>query len=168
MNKLFNKFSLILLSIVLVSCEPKPTDVDPWPELKELTVNLDSIPTIYSEIKASEITGAFAAFIVPDSIGNTSVALNIQFSYEDAEVGLDWVLIGKSNIRDRGVIEDYLKVRAVPFVEKYENDVRYLRVTDGDLVLLCQGILKDIYKVRRDETFGVVYDKVNLEKYISK
>ena len=166
MIKLFEKLSAIFLLMLLVSCENNHTDIDPWPELKELTINLNSIPTIYSEIENTGTSGAFAVFIIPDRIGNTSIALNIQFSYEDSEVGLDWVLIGESNIRDREVIEDYLKIRSISFVEKYENDVRYLRVTDGDLVLLCQGIMKDIYKVRREETFGVVYDEINLEKYI--
>lgn len=141
------------------------TQVDPWLTLNEMEINSDSIPTIFKEVEESKLEGAFAAFIIPAN-NNLEEAINIQFSYENGRAGLDWVLLGKENIRDRKAFENYLKNIDVHYVKKINNDVHYLRVTSSDLVALCQNILRDMYNIKPLQPFGVVYKGIDLEKYV--
>ena len=94
--------------------------------------------------------------------------MNVQFSYEDDSVGLDWVLLGPSNIRDKKRIENYLESQKFEFEYKESNDVNYIRVTKGDLTALCRKIMSELYGVNSDDLFAVYYQGINLEKYVEQ
>lgn len=98
----------------------------------------------------------FATLIVPVVERQAINWLNLQFSFEDDQVGLDWVVLGPINKMDRQKIEKYFYDKGFDYQIRFTNDVKYLRVTSGDLILLCEGVLRDLYHINDLQKFGVV------------
>lgn len=159
---LLKKASLLLILITsLFGCK-EPAAENEYPNLKDLKVNLDTIPTILKEVADSGKQGAFATF----AIEHNDDSINIQFSYEDGRVGLDWVLLGEANIQDKNKFKEYLKSQHIKFKNKTLNNVSYLRVTEGDLAQICINVLVNLYGINKEDLFDVYYQGVNLEKYV--
>ena len=158
---ILKKLSLFLLLITsLFGCN-EATVENQYPNLKDLAVNLDTIPAILKEVADSGKQGVFATF----AIEHNNDFINIQFSYEDGRVGLDWVLLGDANIQDRDKFEEYLNSHGIKFKSKTLNNVSYLRVTQGDLAQICIDVLVNLYGIKKEDLFDVYYQGVNLEKY---
>lgn len=120
-------------------------------------VRLADIPQIFDKLKSRGSDGSFAVFMFSDhgKLGEEG-QVNLQFSIENGSVGLDWVLIGPINIRDEERIFSFLKARGSTPSRLEENGVSYLRTERGDLVQLCQHILKGLYGVKADEDIDLV------------
>ena len=87
--------TLIVVIVILVSfvaLMKKKIVVEP-------KVKVADVPAIFEKLRAAGKDGSFAAlaFTPPGE----PEAVNIQFSIEDGRIGLDWVLIGPLNIRDK-------------------------------------------------------------------
>jgi len=163
--------SLILMFSVSYGLVTNSSDAEiideQYPSLKEMVVSLDAIPTILNEVRLSQTEGTFAVFAFSDS-ENSSEALNIQFSFENGQVGLDWVLMGSSNIRDRRKYEEYLKQLNVDFQLKTKNGVDYLRTVGGDLAVVCKKVIVEMYGTNPKEMIEVYYLGIKLERYLTK
>ncbi|MBU3003378.1 hypothetical protein [Paraglaciecola arctica] len=161
---LLKKVSILLFTLIsLFGCKEVSVE-DKYPNLKDLTVNLDTIPTILEEVVNSNKEGAFASF----AIEHKDDSINIQFSFEDGQAGLDWVLLGKLNIQDKQKYEEYLNSQNIKFIRKKLNDVSYLRTSDGDLAQICRKVLVELYGLKNDDMFDVYYQGVDLEKYVQQ
>jgi hypothetical protein len=120
-------------------------------------VRLADIPQVYDKLKSQGSDRSFAVFMFSDrgKLGEDG-QVNLQFSIENGSVGLDWVLIGPVNIRDEDRIYSFLKARGSAPTRLEESGVSYLRTEQGDLVHLCQHILKGLYGVKADEDIDLV------------
>jgi hypothetical protein len=109
-------------------------------------VTTDQIPAVLRELSQAKGDPAFAVFIftTPDQPSDDD-AVNIQFSLEGGQPGLDWVLIGPRNVKDRQRFADFAEQAG--FAPKLEemNKVKYLRVTGGDLAALCVRLITELY-----------------------
>jgi hypothetical protein len=161
---LLKKLSILLFTFIsLCGCKEASVE-DRYPNLKDLTVNLDTLPTIFEEVANSKKEGAFASF----AIGHEKDSINIQFSFEDGQVGIDWVLLGESNIRDKAKYEEYLISKNIQFKQKILNNVSYLRTTEGNLIFICKSILVEMYGVETKDLFDVYYQGIDLQKYVQQ
>jgi hypothetical protein len=147
--------------ISLFGCKDATVE-NQYPNLKDLKVNLDTVPTILKEVADSGKQGTFATF----AIEHNNDSINIQFSYEDGHVGLDWVLLGDANIQDKDKFEEHLKSQGIKFQSRILNNVSYLRVTQGDLAQICIDVLVKLYGIKKEDLFDVYYQGINLEKYV--
>lgn len=162
---LLKKISILFITtILLIGCKEASIE-ERYPDLKDLQVNLDTLSLVFNEVKSSEKEGSFSAFVIG---ANDEEAINIQFSFEDGHVGLDWVLLGDVNIRDQLKYEMYLTSHNIAFDYKTRNNVSYIRTRDGNLALICRNILVDLYGVKKGELFDVYYQGINLEKYVQQ
>jgi hypothetical protein len=112
----------------------------------DVKVKVADVPLIFEKLKAAGKDATFAvfAFIPP---GRTSVkdAINIQFSIDKGRIGLDWVLIGVQNIRDRDNFAKFAGGAGYTVTEREMNRVKYLRIEDGDLPKLCESVIDHLY-----------------------
>jgi len=124
---------------------------------EQYVVRLSDIPQVYEQLRVEGSDRSFAVFMFSDhgKLGEEG-QVNLQFSIEDGAVGLDWVLIGPTNIRDEKRIFDFLKARGSMPARLEENGVRYLRTEKGDLVQLCQHIMNGLYGVKPTEEVDLV------------
>lgn len=159
---ILKKLSILIISFVLLNgCNETSVEKD-YPNLKDLSVVLDTLPTILNEVKTSRLDGAFAAFAVEYK----NDVINIQYSFEDDHVGLDWVLLGKLNIKEELRVRKYLNSKDVKFQKKFRNGVAYLRISEGNLAEICRDILERLYLVKADDFIEVYYQGIDLEKYV--
>src|SRR5262249_17295046 len=63
---------------------------------------VSQIPAVFERLKNEGGDGSFAVFMFqPPNKPGSDDAINIQFSIEGGRIGLDWYLIGPSNIQDK-------------------------------------------------------------------
>jgi hypothetical protein len=123
-------------------------------------VKVSEIPAVFGKMKATGKDGTFATFCF--GIGDESVkgnAVNVQFSIEDGRIGLDWVLIGEVNRRDREKFLELARRLGHTLTErKAGNGCEYLRAEDGDLVRLCTASIRELYNLPETATVGLVWE----------
>lgn len=159
---ILKKLSILFCAFFsLIGCNETTIEKN-YPNLKDLSVNLDTLPTVLREVKNSRLEGAFAAF----AVGYKNDSINIQYSYEDEHVGLDWILLGELNIKEESRVKEFLISKDFKFQKKSRNGVSYLRISEGDLVEICRIILVQLYSVKTEDLFEVYYQGIDLEKYV--
>ena len=119
---------------------------------EQYSVRLSDVPEVFQQLKQRGTDGSFAVFMFSDhgKSGNENI-VNLQFSVENGKIGLDWVLLAPANIRDERRVNDFLMARKAPPQRLSANEVTYLRAESGDLVLICQDIMREIYGMKNND-----------------
>jgi len=115
---------------------------------EEVTVRIDQIPDVVSQLKATGQDSSFAVFLfMPEGkrAHDDEEKVNLQYSIEGGHVGLDWVLLAPQNVTDQNEIAAYIKDHGFAANMREENNVRYLRVEDGDIAGLGVKIATEFY-----------------------
>ena len=73
-------------------------------------------------------------------------------------MGLDWVLIGPRNIADEARFTEFARAAGYNPQMQERNGVRYLRVEDGDLALLCRDVITKLYGRDENETVEMLVE----------
>jgi hypothetical protein len=73
--------------------------------------------------------------------------VNLQYSMEEGVLGLDWVLLGGRNRRDRAAVKAHAAALGHAFAHRRENGVSFLRVEGEGLVDLGQNLLAKLYQL---------------------
>jgi hypothetical protein len=142
-----------LVLAAVVSCKPKSAA----PPLDEFEITVSDIPAVFERVKAHAENESFAVFVFAPLGGRLpEEAINIQFYFEDGRVGLDWVLLGSPNLRDKEKYERLATSLGYKLVAKEKNGVNYLRAEEGDLPRLCERAICDLYSLQRDSKIGLL------------
>ena len=121
--------------------------------------DVSQIPAVFDRLKKDGKDESFAIFMFqPPNQPRPKDVINIQFSIEDGRVGLDWCLIGPSNIRDKEKFERCISMCGSKSQLREANQVKYLRVEDGDLPLLCQKVICDLYEKKAHTKLEMVVE----------
>ncbi|HKW11434.1 MAG TPA: hypothetical protein VJO33_13710 [Gemmatimonadaceae bacterium] len=112
-------------------------------------VRVGEIPRVLQLVSETHHDGTFAVFLFGERGQSpaSADALNVQFSIENGQVGLDWVLLAQPNLAARDRVAAFFAQRRRPLVERTENGVSYLRVETGDLAGLCRDLLRSVFGV---------------------
>jgi len=125
--------------------------------LDEFEIAVHDIPAVVARAKAQAKDGSFAVFVFSPPGGHLpDDAVNIQFSFEGGRIGLDWVLLGAPNVRDREKYERLVGSLGYKIVAKEEPGVKYLRVEEGDLPRLCEKAICDLYSLGKESKVGLL------------
>ena len=124
-----------------LAIEPEPSP--------ELRMPVGQLPKLFRAIKTTGAEGSFAGVSVPpQGSRDPNESAYVQFSVEGGRVGFDWVLLSPQNLDDQSRFAAIARQLGHTIEEREMNDVRYLRVEDGDLPQLAATVLKQLYGVR--------------------
>lgn len=128
---------------------------EPDPAFAECT--LQKIPIVFEHLRQKGRDGSFVIFTFQPSAGsNPDDAINLQFSIAGGRIGLDWCLNSPGNIRDKEKLEGFIAAHGQRARLMETNQVKYLRVEQGDLPLLCQGVIIELYAMPFDVKLDLV------------
>jgi hypothetical protein len=113
--------------------------------LSEPDATLDDIDALHKALEETNRDGAFVVFMPGPPRAGESDVLNIQFSQENGNIGLDWVLISSVNIDEKDKFLEICRSHNVQVKERNENGCEYLRVEEGDMVSLCKNAITSLY-----------------------
>lgn len=124
---------------------------------EQYVVHLSDVPKVLHQLQEQSSAGSFAVFMFSDhgKLGDENV-INLQLSIENNNVGLDWVLLAPANIRDERRVQELLVARGSKPRRLTENGVTYLRVEDGNLVQLCQDIMRGLYGIKPGDAIDLL------------
>ena len=111
-------------------------------------VTAHDIPTIIEKLGLGTGDPRYAVlmFIPKDSTDQEHV--NLQYSMENGEVGLDWVLLGGRNIQDAEALTTFAKSRGHEFNHREMNQVEYLRVDGPGIAELGISLVTEFYQLK--------------------
>lgn len=143
-----------VLLVVVVAALAKKKFVADMP-----VCQVSQIPEVFERLKKEGKDGSFVVFMFqPLNQPTADDAINIQFSIEDGRIGLDWCLIAPSNIRDKEKFERLVLSLGSKVLSREMNQVKYLRIEDGDLPPLCQKVICDLYSKKADTKLDMVVE----------
>jgi len=125
------------------------------------TIRLRDLRQAISELHSKGKDASFLV-VIPPATAKGEDALNLQLSIEKGRLGLDWVLISKVNIADRGRFETFVKGQGLVARLHVMNGVSYLRVEDGDLAALAEGVLTNLHGLAPDSTLETILEGFTL------
>ena len=97
-----------------------------------MQVNQVSAVVMQMQAQGVEISYAVLMFKSPYALSVEDPYINLQYSIVGGVLGLDWVLRGQRNIEDKNWIAKFIADAGHVAVESELNEVRFLRVQDGD------------------------------------
>jgi hypothetical protein len=90
----------------------------------------------------------YAVLMFLPSDSNDGDYVNLQYSFENGTMGMDWVLLGERNIADKRAIMAFIKKLGYKF-ERYEiNKIKYLRIEGQEIQELAEvgmKVINDFY-----------------------
>src|SRR5438045_1167519 len=119
------------------------------------SATVGDIPNIVAKL-ATLKDGSFAVFMFDSPLSRGGDAVNLQYSVEQGAAGLDWVLLGQTNIADREKVAAFAARLGYPMTEREMNNVRYLRVEGRDLDKLGTSIMVEFYGIPRNAELGLI------------
>jgi len=110
-------------------------------------VMVTDIPDGVAHLQRSGKEHAFLVFLFVPPDRRDGEAINLQYSIDGGQLGLDWVLLSPANVADRDRLEAFVNGKGHALREQHENGVRFLRIEDGDLAVLGVQIARDLYRL---------------------
>jgi hypothetical protein len=128
------------------------------PEQPPVTITIRDVPSILTALSFKKRDGNFAVFLFGANGAPPAAAdaLNIQFSVEGGEIGIDWVLLSPLNIDAQQRFRSFFEESGRTVVEREMNGVRYLRVQAGHLGQLLQDFLQQEFGVTLDHRMSLI------------
>ena len=133
--------------------------------LRFYTVKRSDISNIYRQLEANGGNGSCAIFAFFPEVGDSKNHVELQYCIENNVVGLDWVLLGDVKNRDKEKFLYFSREKGFSVKALETNNIKYLRVSSGDLVGLMNGIMSNIYGVSKDRKMELIagrFDVVDL------
>jgi hypothetical protein len=144
---------------------PETASVFKDQEIKFYVVSRKDIKTIYNQLKNSGTNQSYAIFaFFPNNEGKNK-HVEIQFGIENNRIGLDWVLLGKNKEKDKNKFIDIARTKGYEVKSFEENNVRYLRVENGDLVGLMEQVMVQLYNVSPNKKMELVASKFEVKEF---
>lgn len=116
-------------------------------------IKVAHIHDVVEQLSEKGQDGSFAVlmFIPPKLSRNNNNDVNLQYSIEFGITGLDWVLLGPRNLKDKNRISIFLKKHGFKVLNFDMNDVRYFRIEEKDISLAGIQIATKFYGLTLDE-----------------
>jgi hypothetical protein len=134
-------------------------------EMKFYVVSRKDIKAIYNQLEHSGTNQSFAIFaFFPNNEGKSN-HVEIQFGIENNRIGLDWVLLGENKEKDKNKFIDLARSNGYKVNYLEMNDVKYLRIENGDLVGLMEQIMIQLYDVTPNKKMELIANKFKVKAF---
>ena len=119
--------------------------------IRRKTIAVAGIGEVFRQISVQSVETSFAVFEIQRGKESEEDTVEIQYSVEDGNTGLDWILMSPANIEEKPKVIQFAASKSVEWQEKEMNDWLYLRIEEGDLVVFCTSLIEDLYQVEQVE-----------------
>jgi hypothetical protein len=120
-------------------------------------VTIHDFPALVSALQTKSAKGSFWVVRIPGTAKSDGDNANLQYSFEDGVVGVDWVLLAERNLDDKDRFLDFVHRAGATAEEKEGNGVRYLRATGArDIGAMGQKFLQEIYGVKPEDNLQLI------------
>ncbi len=134
-------------------------------ETKFYVVTRKDIKTIYQQLETTGANESFAIFaFFPNNEGKNN-HVEIQFGIENNKIGLDWVLLGENKEQYKNKFADLAQANGYEVKNLEMNDVKYLRVENGDLVRLMEQVMIQMYDVSPSKKMELIANKFKVKGF---
>ena len=134
-------------------------------ETKFYVVSRKDIRTIYNQLETSGTNQSFAIFAFFPNNEEKNNHVEIQFGIENNIIGLDWVLLGENKEKDKNKFIDLARTNGYEVENLEMNDVKYLRVENGDLAGLMEQVMIQLYDVSPSKKMELIASKFKVEEF---
>ena len=153
---LFDDGDMVILApndrVTKDSRPPDPREVYPRPpEPTYPRIVLAELPKVVQALCQGTGDPRYAVLMFVPQGSEDGEYVNLQYSLEEGVLGLDWVLLGGRNRRDRAAVKAHAAALGHPFARRRENDVSFLRVEGEGLVALGQSLLSTLYHLDQSD-----------------
>ncbi|AOS97726.1 hypothetical protein AUP74_02318 [Microbulbifer aggregans] len=124
--------------------------------LRFYTVTRSDISNIYRQLENNGRNGSCAIFAFFPDIEDSKNHVELQYCIENDVVGLDWVLLGDIKTRDKEKFLSFSREKGFSVKAQEMNNIKYFRVSSGDLVGLMNGIISNMYGVSKDRKMELI------------
>jgi hypothetical protein len=111
-------------------------------------VQVSEVPRVIESLRHGVGYPRYAVLMFLPSDSNDGDYVNLQYSFENGTMGMDWVLLGERNIADKRAIMAFIKKLGYKF-ERYEiNKIKYLRIEGQEIQELAEvgmKVINDFY-----------------------
>jgi len=158
--------ALLILSIVLIFVFSKKNISQRASETDGGLVTLQDLPNLVDALKTSGKNGSFFVLLIPGTAEDDGYDANLQFSIDNNEVGIDWVLIAKSNIKMKDNFMEISTNAGLSCKSNSGNNVVFLRATGNkDLARIGQDIIHKMFPDKIESKMkliitGMKWDKI--------
>ena len=132
--------AVVVTLVVLFWLRRAPLYSVPVAEIPAVVARLHGLPE-----------GKYGTWVVfmfrPPGSAPGAEAVNLQYSVEHGNVGLDWVLLSATNVADKERLTAFVEGRAFRVSEREMNNVRYLRVEGAGIDQLGVAIVTELYGI---------------------
>jgi hypothetical protein len=130
-------------------------------------VQVNEIPRVVESLRNGIGYPRYAVLMFLPSDSNDGDFVNLQYSFENGTIGLDWVLLGDRNNADKKAIMAFTKKLGYKF-ERYEmNKVKYLRIEDieiQELAKIGMKVINDFYGFKPTSKIKLLVEGFNWRK----
>jgi len=121
-------------------------------------VSIRDVPSILTALSFKKRDGNFAVFLFGANGAPPAAAdaLNVQFSVEGGEIGIDWVLLSPLNSDTQQRFRSFFEESGRTVGEREMNGVRYLRVEAGHLGQLLRDFLQQEFGVTLEQQMSLI------------
>lgn len=116
----------------------------------------NDIPSMLTAMKQSKQSQRFAILSFDSTDGE---AVNLQYSFENGVIGLDWFLIAPGNITDKDEIIKFAENLGYVVIKKEAaNKEQYLHIEGSRISNLGMRIINDFYKINPHTKLDLVIE----------
>ena len=124
-------------------------EADP-PENYPLIFSND-IPAVIKQMRRGKGNPRYAVLMFVPKDSSDGEHVNLQYSLIDGNIGMDWVLLGGRNKKDKKSITAFARHLGCELTPSELNRVKYLRYEGADLAMLGMRIVNEFYHFEPDE-----------------
>ena len=108
-------------------------------------ISANDLPEVIEHLRSGTGDPRYAVlmFLPKDSTEDDYV--NLQYAVANGVIGLEWVLLGDRNIRDKKAVVAFARALGCALLPSKMNGVKFLRYEGPDLVKLGRAIVPDFY-----------------------
>jgi hypothetical protein len=131
----------------------------------ERTIRMEQMRNVVNQLALKGREASWAMFMFYTGVLSSATddqCINLQYSIENGQLGLDWILLGERNISDQELIRRFASRRGHTLIHRETNDVRYLRIENGDIHALGLEIAETYYGVPLDADIGLLLEGFTL------
>jgi len=118
----------------------------------------NDIPAVIKQMRRGKGNPRFAVLMFVPKDSRDGEHVNLQYSLIDGTIGMDWVLLGGRNKKDKKGITTFARRLGCELTPSELNRVKFLRYEGADLTVLGMRIISEFYHFESAEKIKLLVE----------